>query len=198
MRPVEEFQQVSPRVIFWEGYEAAVKTDLSCSAVIAAEGLVFIDPIPLAPSAEEELCAIAAPCAVVVTSENHWRSAAGYARRFQIPLHAHPAAGDGQKIDGALTSETKLAGDLQVIEIEGAAAGEIALHLPGESLHVGDAIIHADPWGFSLLPDKYCSDPPLLRQSLRKLLRAEFRLLLFAHGTPLVTDACARLAQLLA
>jgi hypothetical protein len=37
-----------------------------------------------------------------------------------------------------------------------------------------------------------------MRQSLQKLLRADFHLLLFAHGTPLVTDARARFAQLLA
>lgn len=198
MAPVEEFQQVSPRVFFWQGYSSATRADLCSSAVIAQEGLVFIDPIPLALAVQEELTAFARPHSVVVTSANHWRAGKEYAKRFGIPLLAHPAAGDDVKTDGALSEGTRVAGDLEVIELPGAALGEIALLQPGESLHVGDAILNTPPYGFAFLPEKYCEDASLMRQSLRKLLHAEFRLLLFAHGTPLVTDARARLAQLLA
>ena len=91
-----------------------------------------------------------------------------------------------------------MAGNLHVLDVAGAGPGEIALRHPAGSLHVGDALIHAEPYGFSLLPDKYCEDPKKMRASLRKLLQEEFRLLLFAHGTPLVTDARKRLAELLA
>ena len=91
-----------------------------------------------------------------------------------------------------------VAGDLQVYEVPGAAAGEIALFdAAGGSLHLGDAVINAGAYGFSLLPQKYCEDAKQLRDSLRALLPLPFRLILFAHGTPMVTGAHQRFTQLL-
>jgi glyoxylase-like metal-dependent hydrolase (beta-lactamase superfamily II) len=63
---------------------------------------------------------------------------------------------------------------------------------------VGDALINFEPHGFGLLPAKYCLDPSLMRQSLRKLLDYAFDRMLFAHGTPILSGARARLERLLA
>lgn len=198
MAQADEFQQVAPGVVQWQAYDSRIKTDLCASAVVAAAGLVFIDPIPLAAEALEELTAHATPHAIVVTNHNHWRSAEDYRRRFSIPVHAHPSANEDGTPDVLLHEDDVLAGDLRVIELPGGAIGEIAVLHPGGSLHLGDALIHVEPIGFALLPDQYCTDAKQLRESLRKLLQADFQLLLFAHGTPIVTDARARLARLLA
>ena len=43
MYPVDEVQQVAPGLFFWQGYDPEVKSELSASAVMTAEGLVLID-----------------------------------------------------------------------------------------------------------------------------------------------------------
>jgi hypothetical protein len=93
-----------------------------------------------------------------------------------------------------------LAPGLTVIAIEGGAAGESALHLAdhGGTIVVGDALINFDPLGFALLPPKYCLDPKLMRRSLAKLLDFVFERMLFAHGTPILSGARARVEKLLA
>ena len=85
------------------------------------------------------------------------------------------------------------------IEIEGGPPGEIAIHSDAEkgSLIIGDALINFEPYGFALLPAKYCSNARLMRRSLRKLLDYTFQRMLFAHGTPILTAARQRLEQLL-
>ena len=195
----EEFQTVRDDLFFWQTYEPAVKCELSCCARRFGNDLVFIDPIPLAKVALAELVADATPRAIIVTNGNHARAAAEYRERFSIPLLAHAAAAVelGLAIDQPLADGDTALGRFSVVEIAGAAPGEIALHAEGIA-HVGDALIHLDPLGFATLPDKYCTDPRALRRALGKLLRFDFELLTFAHGLPLVSQARRRLENLLA
>src|SRR5207247_4459970 len=100
----------------------------------------------------------------------------------------------------ALADREKISAGLTTIAIEGAALGESALHLEKDdgTIIIGDALINFEPFGFSLLPPKYCSNQKLMRQSLRQLLDFKFERLLFAHGTPILSSARARLEALLA
>ena len=93
----------------------------------------------------------------------------------------------------------KICADLEVIAIEGAVAGEIALYDPlkGGTLIVGDALINFDPPGFAVLPRKYCLNERQLRQSLWERLTRPAERMLFAHGTPILSDASAHLRRLL-
>lgn len=195
----EELQLVRPDLAFWQAYEPAVKCDLSCCARRVDAGLVFIDPIPLAAAAIEELLALAKPAAVVLTNGNHARAAADFRARFSIPILAHAGAVPelGIPIDEELADGATVLDSLRVITLPGAAAGEIAL-CGGAALHLGDALIHVEPPGFAALPDKYCDDPRELRGSLGKLLRTDFEILTFAHGLPLISQARRRLEALLA
>jgi glyoxylase-like metal-dependent hydrolase (beta-lactamase superfamily II) len=199
MASADEIQEVRPGLFFWQAYEPAVKVDLSCCARQTAEGLVFIDPIPLRKDAERELLAHAEPRAIILTSGHHARAAEDYRQRFSIPIHAHAEAEAelGLKIDHALADEDVALGEFTVVTLPGAAVGEIAL-FAGDTLHLGDALIHLPPLPFGPLPDKYCTDPRELRRSLGKLLRFPFEVLTFAHGLPIVAHARQRLTQLLA
>jgi len=200
MAAADEFLQISANLHFWQAYEPAVKCDLSSCALDVGGQLVFIDPIPLAKDALAELAATAPPALIVLTNGNHARAAAEYRDRFQIPIAAHADA----VVELGLTPNQLLAdGDrlldaLTVIALPGAGPGEIALHSSTGVLCIGDALIHLEPQGLALLPDKYCSDAKLLRASLRKRLPRDVRVLTFAHGVPLVTAARARLEDLLA
>ncbi len=194
-----EFHQLRPDLFVWQAYEPAVKTDLTCCAVRTAQGVVFIDPIPLQKAAEAELLAIAPPRAIILTSGNHARAAADFRKRFAIPIHAHAeaAAEFPFAVDQTIADGETVLDEFTVIRIPGAAEGEIALHR-GDTVHLGDALIHQPPYGFALLPDKYCADPREMRRALGKLLRIPFELLTFAHGLPIVAHARQRLSQLLA
>ena len=103
-------------------------------------------------------------------------------------------AGGGSVFDGVL----------EAIPLTGAATGEIALYRAagasedsGGVMIVGDALVHLPTHGFSILPDKYCTNAKALRRSLEGLLDWEFERLLFAHGEPIMHDARERLAALL-
>ncbi len=195
----EEFQIVTPSLTVWQAYEPAVKCDLTCCARRFGNDLIFIDPIPLAKAALAELTADATPIAIIVTNGNHARAAAEFRDRFSIPILAHAAAGAelGLPIDQPLAEGDIALGHFSVIEIAGAPPGEIALHAGGIA-HVGDALIHLEPMGFALLPEKYCADAREMRSALGKLLRFDFEVLTFAHGLPLVSQARRRLENLLA
>lgn len=199
MKRADEFHAVRPGLFVWQAYEPAVKAELTSCARVTARGLVFIDPIPLAEEALDELAAAAPPAAIVLTNGNHARAANEFRARFSIPLHAHAEAAAALEIpvDHALADGDLVLDALTVIALPGAGAGEIALH-GGGALHVGDALIHLPPHGFAPLPDKYCADARELRRSLGKLLPFPFEVLTFAHGLPLVARARQRLAQLLA
>jgi len=199
MPRADEFQQVTDGLFFWQAYDPAVKVELSCCARRTARGLIFIDPIPLAAAALAELCALAAPAAIILTNGNHARAAAEYRQRFSIPILAHVAAvaGLGLAVDQEVADGETVLDEFTVSALPGAGPGEIALHAGG-ALHVGDALIHLAPHGLALLPEKYCTDARELRASLGKLLRFPFEVLTFAHGLPLVAQARPRLVALLA
>jgi hypothetical protein len=189
VKPADEVHALPEGVFYWEAYDPAVKTDLSCCAIRTAEGLVFVDPIPLAPPALAELLDLAGsvPLCVLVTNANHLRAAADFRERFGIPLLAHAQAAPelGATPDRLVSADELIGGSLRVLEMEGAAAGEIALYAAGRSLHFGDAMINVAPYGLTPLPKKYALNHPRLVRSLRIVAELDYHLLTFAHGTPL-------------
>lgn len=195
----DEIQQVTPELWVWQAYEPAVKCDLSSAALLVEGGLLLIDPIRLAADALAELTNIAPPQIIVLTNANHARAAAWYRERFDVPVAADAGAVPELELhaDQILDDSAMLPGGVRVVRLPGAVAGEIALLGASGIVCIGDALIHLEPLGFSLLPDKYCLDPRQLRASLRKLLPFDCRVLTFAHGSPLVAGAHARLAALL-
>ena len=170
----------------WQAYEPAVKCDLSACAVETPDGVVLVDPFPFA----EPLPFV--PVAVFLTNGNHARCADAVRQRYKIPVFA-PADAD---LEIAVDGEPALGG-VQMLRVPGAGPGEVA-YLFGRTLCLGDAVIHLESHGFALLPEKYCTAPGILRDSLRKLLSLEFDILTFAHGAPITQDARTRFTQLIA
>jgi len=203
MRPVDEIQQVDARLVIWQGYDPSSRVDLTSSALVLPDGLLLVDPIGLAPAARQHLLALGSPLAVVCTSANHARAAESWRQRHGIPVLCHPAAVPGLEVrpDREISGGPLSLGgvELTVLEVPGAAPGEIALLDPREPgwLIVGDALIHLDSTGFARLPDRYCEDPRELARSLAALAEHPFGALAFAHGLPIVRDARTRLEALL-
>jgi glyoxylase-like metal-dependent hydrolase (beta-lactamase superfamily II) len=120
---------------------------------------------------------------IVITNKNHTRAADRFAGRFQVPIYERGFTAEG----------------LVAITIDGAPPGEVALYCEADegTLIVGDALINFEPYGFALLPEKYCSNLKTMCDSLSNLLDYSFERLLFAHGTPILSGARQRLEQLL-
>ena len=203
MPRAQELDEVSPGIFVWQAYDSKVKADLFSTALETEAGACIVDPIPLAWGALLTLQAHHPKTAgIFVTNANHARAAADFARTFSAPLYVHdelrgspdflPALGvqDGEEFSRGLTA----------VAIDGGGAGEMALHHNdnGGTMVVGDALINFEPRGFGLLPAKYCLHPKRMRQSLEKLLDYAFERILFAHGTPILSDARRRLEHLLA
>jgi len=195
MKPAPEYQIIRPGLAFWQAYDPAVKTELCCCAFDVPEGLVFCDPVALAPAALEELLGGQTPGAILLTNANHERNAVPLARQLGVEIWAHSGARGHVAATRWFEDGEILFGGVEAVALDGFAAGESAFWLEGLLL-VGDALINAEPYGFSMLPDKYCEDPKSARQALKKLLRFPAEMLVFAHGLPIVSQAAERLAGL--
>ena len=196
-----DLQQLSHSLWLWQAFDPAVKSDLFSSAARSAEQLFLIDPIPLETPALEELDAQGQVAGILITNVNHRRAVGMFARKYDVAIFS--AAEVAREFSGlrtvALNAGEQVTREFGAIPIPGAAAGETAFHFPadGGTIVVGDALINLEPYGFALLPAKYCCDQKAMRRSLRELLDWPFERLLFAHGTPLVGSARARLETLL-
>jgi hypothetical protein len=180
-----EIEPVAPGLCLWRVYDPTDKAELYSTGIISGEGTYLVDPISLTPDALADLRARTAIAGIIVTNENHQRAAPEFAERFKAPIYS-----DGTQ---------PFPSELTAVQIDGAVRGEIAVHsdVAGGVVVMGDALINFEPYGFTFLPAKYCSNVKVMRRSLRKLLDYRFDRMLFAHGTPILTGARPRLEQLL-
>ena len=202
MALAQEVEHIVPGISIWQVYEPAVKAELFSTALTTDSGAYLVDPILLAPDALAILRKPGDVIGIFVTNANHGRAAAEFAREFAVPTHVHHSLRETPEFAGASSVHDgqTLAGGLTAIAIDGGAAGEMALHhfQDGGTMVMGDALINFEPHGFGLLPSKYCRDAKLMRHSMRKLLDYSFERILFAHGTPILSGARAKVEQLLA
>jgi hypothetical protein len=201
VQPASDFDRIASNIAIWHSYDSAVKAELYSTCLGMSGGTYFIDPIPLVSEALDELIGANCVAAIIITNSNHHRASAKFAEKFSVPLfgptEAFPnkAARELKRVtDGDEISE-----GLRVIGIEGAGDGEIALHYApdGGTFIIGDALINFEPYGFTFLPAKYCSNQKQMRRSLRKLLAYKAERMLFAHGLPILSEASERLQGLL-
>lgn len=201
MRPASEFDRITSNIAIWHAYDSAVKAELYSTCLTTSDGTYLIDPIPLESEALHKLIGCNSIARVIVTNSNHHRASAQFAERFSVPIFAHPDSFPDEqperlrKIAGGET----ICHEVRVIGIEDAVPGEIALHYApdGGTFIIGDALINFEPYGFTFLPAKYCSNQKQMRRSLRKLLDYKAERILFAHGTPILSGANERLHGLL-
>ena len=196
-----DFHYLSERIVIWQRYDRSVKADLFSTAILTPKGTCLIDPTPLEPAAIKNLQSRGPIVAIAVTNQNHWRASADLAARLQVEIFAHQEARLPEQAQTfvAVSDNQQIIGDLRVITIEGAAPGEIAIasDIARGLLVIGDALINFEPYGFTFLPPKYCSDNRRMKKSLRRLLDVEAQQIFFAHGSPILSNATARLQGLL-
>ncbi|HZC35713.1 MAG TPA: hypothetical protein VE242_08870 [Chthoniobacterales bacterium] len=187
-------------IAFWQEYDSVSHTDLSCSAHRIDDGLYFVDPIRLASEAASALVERALPRAVLLTNGNHGRAARAFARQWNIPIFAPSGVERDLEFtpDGELKPGTIYWDHLEILDLSGAAPGEVAIYRRDlEILSFGDAFIHLPGYGFRLLPERYCSNAKQLHIAIQQLRDLPVRLLTFAHGYPVTMKAQERLRELL-
>lgn len=201
MRAASDFDRIASNIAIWHDYDSAVKAELYSTWLGTSAGTYFIDPIPLQSEALYELIGSNSVAGIIVTNCNHHRASAKFAEKFSAPLFGRTDAFPNK---AALELKNVTDGDeisegLYAIGLEGAADGEIALYYAadGGTFIIGDALINFEPYGFTFLPTKYCSNQKQMRRSLRKFLDYKAERMLFAHGTPILSRASERLRALL-
>jgi hypothetical protein len=201
VRPASDFDRIAPYLALWHCYDAAVKAELYSTCLLTSDGACLVDPIPLESEALDELVGSARVAGTIVTSSNHDRASSRFAEQFSVPIFARRDAFPDKTPDEftSVADGEEICDELRVIGIEGAGPGEIALYHPADNgtLIVGDALINFEPYGFTFLPGKYCSNEKEMRRSLRKLSACRAERMLFAPGMPILSGASDRLQRLL-
>ena len=193
MKPTPDYQQLTDSLFVWSDYNPECKTDCSSAALLTPEGFVLIDPIRLEEQAIGRLAGHGRITAILLTSGNHLRGSLYEKERLDVPIYAPQGAKGEISADYWVKDGEVLFQTLKAIELPGGAPGETAYLAPGV-LFLGDAVIHLD--GLQVLPDKYCGNARLLRESLNVLPTLDFQIVCFAHGLPLVEKAKEKLAAL--
>ena len=201
MTAATDLDKIAADLFIWQAYDQAAKADLFSSAIVTRNRIFVVDPIPLREAPFAQLHRQGVIAGVVITNANHLRASGQFAEQFSVPIFAHRAAFPDTmpRQFSELADGEKICDELHVVGIDGAAPGEIALHYASGdgTLIMGDALINFQPYGFTFLPGKYCSNEKEMRRSLRKLLTYKTERMLFSHGPPILSRASDRLRQLL-
>ncbi len=165
-------------------------------------GNLVIDPVEPDPDDLETLAEQGA-AHILITNRNHARAANRVREKTGALTAIHPSDADHARSQGCLVDEAfcvgEVIGPLMVLPADGKSPGEVALYWPERSLlFLGDAAIGNPPGRCSVLPEAKLDNPARLRASLRTLLGLDFDALLFGDGTPILSDAKARLEELVA
>ena len=167
-------------------------------AVGAADGVVLVDPVRLAPDA---LAALGVVSAILLTAQCHQRSSWRYRRELGAPVWAP----EGTRPMEEEPDERYRAGDVL-------PGGLRAVHTPGpEEVHFSflrvnapgvlfcsDLLTNYDGLGLDFVPLAYHDDPDQTRRTVEGLLDLDFAVLCLDHGSALTDDPKAEIRALLA
>ena len=193
MKPVSEYRQIRDDLIVWNSYNPECRTDCSSTAIRTQEGFVLVDPLRLQEQAVERILGEDRVIAVLLTNGNHLRGSLYEKERFGISIYAPELAEASIPADYLVKTGEMIFRTLKVISVAGAGPGESA-YLAGDVLIVGDALTNLD--GLHILPEKYCENTELLRESLQHLCLLNFDTICFAHGLPIVGGAKESVARI--
>jgi len=195
-------REIVDGIVGWTWFSEPHGYDFNGWFVRHPSGNLCIDPVEpgddvLALLAREGVARI------LLTNRNHVRRAGLVHERTGAPIAIHPddaahARSQGVTIDAALAPGERV-GPFTVVGVPGKSPGEVALHWPERRLLVvGDAVVGNPPGKLALLRDKVMDDPPRLRASVRRLTELPLDVILPGDGVPILRDAGARLAELVA
>jgi len=184
-----EVLEVVPGVWHWSVHDDRIDFISSSHAVMSGDGVVLVDPLPLAPDALESLGSVTA---IVLTTSSHQRSAWRLRRELGVQVHAPALTKESdEQPDSRYAEGDRLPGDLQAIFTPGAGTTQHSLLLEQHSgvLFTPDLFAHPPGGTLVLVPDRYMHDSKQARRTAQELLARPFAVLCTGHGAPVLEDA---------
>jgi glyoxylase-like metal-dependent hydrolase (beta-lactamase superfamily II) len=181
-------EQVVPGLAFWQLHDDRIDFVSSSHAVQTEDGVILVDPLPLAP---EELVGLGPVSAIVLTCGNHQRSSWRLRRELGAPVYA-PALSKliDEEPDVRYEEGDSLPAGLRAIFTPGAGVTQHALLVePAGALITSDLFAHSPGSPLTLVPAQYMHDPEQARRSAERLLDLDFDVLCTGHGRPLLGGA---------
>jgi glyoxylase-like metal-dependent hydrolase (beta-lactamase superfamily II) len=179
-----ELEEVTSGVLHWRVHDDRIDFVSAAHAVVADEGTVLIDPLPLADDALRRLGEVRA---IALTSGSHQRSAWRLRRELGAAVHA-PALSQAleEEPDARYGDGDELPGGLKAVFTPGAGTTQHTFLLAqGPGIAFLPDLVARGPAGALFLPTEYMHDPDEARRSLEKLLDLPFDILCLGHGAPL-------------
>jgi glyoxylase-like metal-dependent hydrolase (beta-lactamase superfamily II) len=193
----DQADEVVPGVWSWSVHDERIDFVSTAHAVTGDDGVVLIDPLPLAPDALAGLGNVTAIC---LTAGTHQRSAWRYRRELGARVYA-PALSRQieEEPDVPYEEGDELPGGLAAVFTPGAGTTQhtFLLEREGGVAFVADLFTHLPERGLRMVRSEYMHDPAEARQSARKLLDLPFSVLCLDHGEPLMEDPHAAIRALL-
>lgn len=193
----ESAEQVVPGVWRWRVWDERIDFESDAYAVAGNDGVVLIDPLPLA---EESLGTLGPIAAICLTAACHQRSAWRYRKRFGAKVYA-PARSRPMEEEPDLryTAGQRLPGRLEAVHTPGPESAHYAFLRHGKThvLFCADLLSRANGGALEFIPPALHDDPAATRKSVRRLLELDFSVLCLSHGAPITRDPQAALRSLL-
>lgn len=188
-----------PGVRRWHAYNASIRVEWACHAFQTQDASwVLVDPIGGPSDLGWNDSDRPGVSAVVATNGNHERAALEWNRETRVRLWAASGSGLDSPTWHRLPPGPGWKDHWVVEDLTGGGPGEVAIRIPSRDLVVfGDAVVNLAARGLELLPDRYCTDPARLRESIRRLVQTPFARAVFAHGDPIEEGASRRIDALL-
>lgn len=183
-------EEIAPGLWHWAIADERIGGFTSAShAIRSEEGVILIDPLPLAADALAGLGPLVAIC---LTASVHQRSSWRLRHELGVPVWA-PALSKQveEEPDGRYAEGDRLPGGLLAIFTPGAGTTQHSLLLErdGGVLFTPDLFMHEPGGDLAFVPAEYMHDPEEARRSAEKLLELDFAVLCTAHGAPVTDDA---------
>jgi hypothetical protein len=187
--------EVVPGVWHWTVHDERIDFVSDSYALASDEGVVLIDPLPLA---EESLRGLGAVAAICLTCGSHQRSAWRLRRELGVPVHAPALAREiDEEPDARYCDGDRLPGGLRAVFTPGAGTTQHTLVRAGEPeiAVCPDLLVRSEGKGRLRRVEDY--DPDLARGSIEALLDLDFSILCLTHGGVVSEDPKAAVRAVL-
>jgi hypothetical protein len=190
--------EVVPGVWHWGVADDRIGGYFSAAHALAGpDGVVLVDPLPLAEAGFARLGAVTAIC---LTTSSHQRSAWRYRREHGIEVWAPALARTfDEQPDHRYGDGDELPGGFHAVFTPGAGTSQHTLVAATPAVaFVPDLLVHEPGKPLELIPGEYAHDVDEARRSVRKLLELRFDVLCLGHGVPVTNDPKGAIRALLA
>jgi glyoxylase-like metal-dependent hydrolase (beta-lactamase superfamily II) len=170
----------------------------SAHALRADDGVVLVDPLPLA---EDALSGLGDVSAICLTTSSHQRSAWRLRREIGVRVWAPAASKEVEEEPDERYSEgDPMPGGLRALFTPGAGTTQHSLLFDREGgvLFTPDIFVHPPGGPLALIPAEYAHDPEQARRTAEGLLDLDFAVLCTGHGAPVTDDPKAAIREALA